>query len=114
IDVQSVHRSAYSRAWMKANHPFLILDFVPGGCSSVHYPCDVDIQQPLKLSMQKPYHEDIVGEFVTQINDGSAVLSVNDTLRVLRDRIIQWMWSAFTVSKNRDLVKKVSRGEASE
>ncbi|KAH7908915.1 hypothetical protein BJ138DRAFT_993012, partial [Hygrophoropsis aurantiaca] len=33
IDVWSVHRSKEFRAWMKKNHPTIILDFVPGGCT---------------------------------------------------------------------------------
>ncbi|KJA29084.1 hypothetical protein HYPSUDRAFT_104579, partial [Hypholoma sublateritium FD-334 SS-4] len=33
IDVWSVHRSEEFRTWMKINHPDIILDFVPGGCT---------------------------------------------------------------------------------
>ncbi|KAF9038035.1 hypothetical protein BJ165DRAFT_1324514, partial [Panaeolus papilionaceus] len=33
IDVWSVHRSKEFRYWMKTNHPNIILDYVPGGCT---------------------------------------------------------------------------------
>jgi hypothetical protein len=41
IDVWSVHRSKEFCGWMRTNHPIIILDFVPGGCTSVAQPCDV-------------------------------------------------------------------------
>jgi hypothetical protein len=44
INVWSVHRSNEFRNWMKEYHPWIILDFVPGGCTGVHQPCDVGIQ----------------------------------------------------------------------
>ncbi len=44
IDVWSVHRSKEFRRWMHTNHPNIIVDFVPGGCTGVHQPCDVGIQ----------------------------------------------------------------------
>jgi hypothetical protein len=50
IDVWFVHRSDEFRKWMKGNHPTIIVDFVPGGCTGVHQPCDVGIQRPFKLS----------------------------------------------------------------
>lgn len=31
-------------------------------CNGVHQPCGVGIQRPLKLSMRKSYHEDILSE----------------------------------------------------
>ncbi|EKM49582.1 uncharacterized protein PHACADRAFT_106616, partial [Phanerochaete carnosa HHB-10118-sp] len=33
LDVWSVHRSEQFRTWMKAAYPWIILDFVPGGCT---------------------------------------------------------------------------------
>jgi hypothetical protein len=50
IDVWSVHRSKEFRGWMRTNHPIIILDFVPGGCTSIAQPCDVGIQRLFKLS----------------------------------------------------------------
>ena len=109
IDVWSVHRSEEFRGWMKANHPNIVLDFVPGGCTGVHQPCDVGVQRPLKLSIRKSYHEDIVAEFVGQLNNGSTILKINDSIGVLRDRSVGWIWNAFLVLKNKELIKKVCR-----
>jgi len=71
IDVWSVHRSKEFRSWMHENHPNIVVDYVPGGCTGVHQPCDVGIQWPLKLSMRKSYHEDIVNEFILQLEEGN-------------------------------------------
>jgi hypothetical protein len=43
LDVWSVHRSKEFRDWMRTHHPTIILDYVPGGCTGVHQPCDVGI-----------------------------------------------------------------------
>ena len=92
---------------MKANHPNIILNFIPGRCTSVHQPCDVGIQRPLKLSICKSYHEDIVAEFVGQLNNGGTILKIDDPIGVPCDCSVGWMWNAFLVLKNKKLVKKV-------
>lgn len=44
IDMWSVHHLKEFQNWMCVNHPNIILDFIPGGCTGVHQPCDVGIQ----------------------------------------------------------------------
>jgi hypothetical protein len=109
IDVWSVHRSEEFRGWMRENHPNILLDYVPGGCTGVHQPCDVGIQRPLKLSIRKSYHEDIVNEFLLALNAGDSTPILKDTLRVLHDHSVRWMWNAYQVLQNKGLVKKVYR-----
>lgn len=108
IDVWSVHRSKEFRGWMKTTHPTIILDFVPGGCTSVAQPCDVGIQRPFKLSLKRSYHEDITADVVDQLKAGSEVVSIDTRLAVIRDRSTRWIWNAYQSIKNTDLVKKVS------
>jgi hypothetical protein len=107
IDVWSVHRSAEFRNWMSEKHPSIVVDFVPGGCTGVHQPCDVGIQRPLKLSMRKSYHEDVVNEFLSQLEKGNSAPTLKDTLGVLRDRSIRWMSNAYNAINNKKLVSKV-------
>jgi hypothetical protein len=107
IDVWSVHRSKEFRTWMRTNHPNIMVDFVPGGCTGVHQPCDVGIQRPLKLSMRKSYHETIVNELLTEFDKGNTAPDLKDTLGVLRDRSVRWMWNAYKALSNKELVKKV-------
>jgi hypothetical protein len=108
IDVWSVHRSEEFRDWMGGNHPSIILDYVPGGCTGVAQPCDVGIQRPLKLSMKRTYHEDIVTEVLQQIDAKSEHINIDSRLPTLRDRSTHWIWNAYQAISNEDLVKKVS------
>ncbi len=107
IDVWSVHRSDEFRTWMRTNHPNIIVDFVPGGYTGVHQPCDVGIQRPLKLSIRKSYHEDIVHEFLSELEKGNPTPHLKDQLGILRDRSVRWMWNAYQVLSDEELVRKV-------
>ena len=107
IDVWSVHRSEEFRDWMHTKHPNIVIDFVPGGCTGVHQPCDVGIQRPLKLSARKSYHEDIVNDFLKELDKGNPTPRLNDSLGVIRDRSVRWMWNAYRALNNKELVKKV-------
>lgn len=103
IDVWLVHRSKEFRGWMGKNHPNIILDYVPGGCTSVHQPCDVGIQRPLKFSMRKSYHEDIVYEIMSELNNGNTSPSLKEPLGVIGDQSVQWMWNVYNTVNNKVL-----------
>lgn len=78
IDVWSVHQSEKFRTWIKKEHPTILLDYVPGGCTSVQQPCDVGIQRPLKLSIRQSYHEDIVKEMREKLDKTGGIKWVDD------------------------------------
>ncbi|THU95683.1 hypothetical protein K435DRAFT_665927 [Dendrothele bispora CBS 962.96] len=107
IDVWSVHRSQAFRDWMAKFHPTIILDYVPGGCTGVSQPCDVGIQRPFKLSAKKSYHEDIVNEALAQIEDGAKAIVFDNRVGVHRKRSVRWLWNAYNVVNNKELVRKV-------
>jgi hypothetical protein len=108
IDVWSVHRSKEFRDWMRDHHPNIILDYVPGGCTSVAQPCDVGIQRPFKLSIKRSYHEDVVAEILDQLNSNASSISIDTRLPTLRDRSMRWIWNAYESIKKEALVKKVN------
>ena len=107
IDVWAVHRSKEFRDWMHNNHPNIILDYVPGGCTGVGQPCDVGIQRPLKLSAKCSYHEDVVVEYSKQLDDGKETLILSDKLGYLRNASVRWLVNAHIAIDDEDLVKKV-------
>ncbi|KAF9019112.1 hypothetical protein BDZ89DRAFT_959514, partial [Hymenopellis radicata] len=111
IDVWSVHRSEEFRIYMRVTHPTIILDYVPGGCTGVDQPCDVGIQRPLKLSLKRSYHQDIVEAFLEQIREEQDIVRLDDNLGALRDRSVQWLWCAHVALSDVELVKKVSDGQ---
>ncbi|KAF8240865.1 hypothetical protein L208DRAFT_1230834 [Tricholoma matsutake] len=112
INIWLVHRSQELWDWMRDKHPMILVDFVPGGCTGIHQPCDVGIQHPLKLSLKCLYHEDVVNQFLTQFDekeDGEPeALIFNETPGMLRDSSVQWLWDAFNAVNKPNLVKKVS------
>lgn len=109
IDVWSVHRSQEFRDWMRDYHENIILDYVPGGCTSVAQPCDVGIQRPFKLSIKCSYHEDVVAEILDQLKDNTSPVSIDTQLPMLRDRSTRWIWNGYESIRKEGLVTKVCR-----
>lgn len=106
IDVWSVHRSLEFRQWMAKNHPTIILDYVPGGCTGVAQPADVGFQRAFKLSIKRSYHEDLVTEILDQRKKGEEI-SFDTRLPVLRNRSVRWLWNAFKVLGKDTFIRKV-------
>jgi len=109
IDVWSVHRSLEFRNWMSENYSNIILDFVPGGCTGLHQPCDVGIQRPFKQSIKRSYHEGIVEDMLEQIQNDLPIVPLDKRLKTVRDRSITWLWNSYNSINNKDLIKKVGR-----
>jgi hypothetical protein len=111
IDVWLVHGLEGFQDWMAKNHPNIHIDFVPGGCTSVARPCDVGIQHPFKLSVKWSYHEDVVSEFLDQIDahkEGEPVIyHFNDQVGYHCDCSIWWLWNVFNTVNKPELVKMV-------
>jgi DDE superfamily endonuclease len=108
IDAYKVHGSKEFLGWMKGDHPNIIVDFVPGGCTSVGQPADVGIQRPFKLLAKRSFHEDIVNEFSEQLRKGKGDIVVDDRIGVLRDRSLEWVAKAFNVINKKAIIQSVS------
>ncbi|KAL3688870.1 hypothetical protein R1sor_015179 [Riccia sorocarpa] len=77
LDCWAVHRGKEFRAFMEKNHPYVLLLYVPAGCTSIYQPADVAIQRPLKAS-----------------------------IGTLRAKACEWMWNAHVhVADNPDLIR---------
>jgi hypothetical protein len=108
IDVWSVHRSKEFLDWMRTNHPTILIDFVPGGCTGVAQPCDVGIQRLFKHITNRAYLEDVVAAILTQIDGKTEKITFDDNLPILRDASVRWMWLAYQALNKVDIVQKVS------
>ena len=95
---------------MAANHPYIIILFVPAGCTGLFQPCDVGLQRVFKHSLKVSAHADVVQEVLGQLQQGIPISDVKSdtTLGVLRDRTVHWLWSAFNALNKPEIVKKVS------
>ncbi|KAJ6626481.1 hypothetical protein B0H10DRAFT_1781271 [Mycena sp. CBHHK59/15] len=87
IDYWSVHKSKDFLAWMKKNHPTIIILFVPDGCTGLWQLLDVGIQRLLKLSMKCSAHRDLVDKATQQIKAGKATheITLDTTVSMLCD-----------------------------
>ncbi len=108
LDVWAVHRSAAFRHWLKATYPWIILEFVPGGCTGLWQPCDVGIQRVLKLSIKRSQHQDVVIEALVQLEEGTEPQNVRlkTDIASLRDRTVNWLVTAFKHINKPEIVKK--------
>ncbi|KAG8692274.1 hypothetical protein FRC09_011339 [Ceratobasidium sp. 395] len=108
LDCWTVHRSAQFRAWMRKNYPWIILDYVPGGCTGLFQACDVGIQRVLKLAISNCAHADIVVETVNALRSGvEPQYVVNDqSLPTLRQRSLNWILQAYYAVNKPELIKK--------
>ena len=73
-------------------------------------PClDVAIQRPLKLSLKRSAHVDIVAEVTAQLekNADPQTIKLDTTIGVLRDCSVAWLVKAFNAINNRDLILNV-------
>ena len=108
IDMWSVHCSIEFQNWMRGAHPNIILDFMPGGCTGVHQPCDVGIQCPLKLLAKRSYHKDVVQEMLVQIDKKSEIFTIDDWIMILQNQSVRWLWNAYNSVNKKEIIQKVS------
>ncbi|KAG8786824.1 hypothetical protein FRC12_016212 [Ceratobasidium sp. 428] len=108
IDCWSVHWSAKFRNWMAANYPWIVLQYVPGGCTGLFQACDVGIQRLLKLAIRQACHEDMVQETLDLLEAGAdpSEIANDTTLKTLRNRSVHWVLEGYNSINNSDLVKK--------
>ncbi|KIJ46782.1 hypothetical protein M422DRAFT_98876, partial [Sphaerobolus stellatus SS14] len=97
LDVWSVHRSKEFRDFMRINYPWIILEYVPGGCTGLWQPCDLRLQRPVKIAIKYAQHADIVEETLVHLRAGTKPEEIKlDTRKaVFRDRFVRWLLNAY-------------------
>lgn len=111
IDVWSVHRSKEFRTWMKTHYPWIIILYVPGGCTGLAQPCDVGIQRPFKHAMRRTAHSHVIDETLAQLRTGAEArdIRLEKNIGPLRDRCVEWLVNGYHAINDPVLVKKVRR-----
>ena len=109
IDCWSVHRSQEFRDWMRENYPWILIRYVPGGCTGVFQPCDVGIQRILKHAMKKTALSHIVKETVAHLNDNKdpGTILLTKAIKVLRNRSVEWLVNGYRAINKLEIVEKV-------
>ncbi|KAL7277451.1 hypothetical protein ACG7TL_008372 [Trametes sanguinea] len=105
IDVWSIHRSEEFRTWMKTSYAWIIVIYIPGGCTPLLQACDVGIQRVLKLAIKRSAHADVVEDTLTQLRVGKAPseVLVSKKVGVLRDRSVQWLVNGYNAINHPEL-----------
>ncbi|KAG8938021.1 hypothetical protein FRC00_001924 [Tulasnella sp. 408] len=108
LDVWSVHRSAKFQNWLKRTYPWVILQYCPGGCTSLFQPCDANLNRLAKEAIHRAALDDIIRETTGQLERGSPAESIilDKTIGMLRDRTPGWLLAAWKAVNQRDRVLK--------
>lgn len=116
IDVWSVHSSKEFRDWMKDNYPWIILQYIPGGCTGLFQACDVVLQRVAKTAMRQKALADIINETTDALSNGADPTTFTNAkgIKVLRDRSISWMIEAHKALNKPGLIQKVCEPFAPE
>jgi hypothetical protein len=114
MDLWRVHRSKELQDCLKANYPDIIVDFVPGGCTGKFQPCDVAINRPLKHSVRRSFHQDVVDEVRRQMREAEKnkeplTVTFDRTKKNMRNQSVGWLWDAYQTVNDETLVKRVSQ-----
>ena len=108
LDAWSVHRTTY-KEWIAKKYPWIIVDFIPAGCTGLAQPCDVGIQRPLKLSIRRSQQQDILDEVKAKLGeDDDSTIILDKTIGTLRDRTVHWALQAYKEINKPEIVMKVS------
>ncbi|MEW5320182.1 MAG: hypothetical protein WDW38_011275 [Sanguina aurantia] len=70
LDVYPVHTSAETRDWLKLHHPYIVLAFVPGGCTGAVQIPDTCLNRPFKASVHESFSTCVVTNFSAQLTAG--------------------------------------------
>jgi len=93
-DCWKVHWSEAMRNWVKENYSsWLILIFVPAGCTGVFQPCDVGLQRVFKHHIQLAAGEFFVEEVKKQLDRGNTPeeIRICDKIGPLRNQTPGWL-----------------------
>jgi hypothetical protein len=88
------------------------LDFVPGGCTGIWQPCDVEIQCPFKLAIKRARLEDVVTETMSQPGKHSCdgIVKLDTAIGTLCRRSVAWILAADDVGSF-NLLQKSGTGD---
>ncbi|KAJ7692093.1 hypothetical protein B0H17DRAFT_1061886 [Mycena rosella] len=112
IDIYPVHIGQEFRLHIFSTYPYIILIFVPGGCTGLAQPADVGLQRIAKHILKQDSLDYLVDIFKTQSTKGIAPKDVTfpSSLPILRNATVRGlvkMYDFFQTPEGRKIVKQV-------
>jgi hypothetical protein len=92
------------------NYPWIVILYIPGGCTGLFQACDVGIQRILKLAIRQASHADVVNETLGALESGRAPeVIINDkSQRTPCNRSVNWIVQGYHAINKPEIVQKVS------
>ncbi|RPA74770.1 hypothetical protein BJ508DRAFT_200255, partial [Ascobolus immersus RN42] len=103
FDCWSVHKSEALLSWLFLTYSWLIIIFVPAGCTGLFQPLDVGINRVFKHGIRMAANSYFTELVTKQIRAGIPPESVqlSTSIGPLRDATVGWIESAFTMLEER-------------
>lgn len=70
LDVYAVHRAEDIIKWLKEFHPYIVLAFVPGGCTGAVQIPDTCLNRPFKAAIHESFSKWVVAYLSAQTRNG--------------------------------------------
>ena len=109
IDCWSVHQSLEFHSWMRKYYPWIRIHYVPANCTSLFQPCDIGVQQVLKLAIRWTALKNIVDDTMQQLRSGIKPSNVvfEKRIAIVRNRSVDWLVNGYEAINNCELIRKV-------
>jgi hypothetical protein len=93
FDCWRVHRRTDMLYWLRHQYEWLVVIFVPAGCTGLFQPCDVGLQRVYKHHICRSASNFFTAEVRNQLESGtsSADVKLSTTLPSLRDATVSWV-----------------------
>lgn len=111
INCWSVHHSQEFCDWMHKNYPWILVWYIPGGCTGIFQLCDVSIQWILKHAMKKMALSHIIKETIVHLhlnnNEDPRTILLTEAIKVLQNQLVEWLVDGYKAINKPEVVKKV-------
>lgn len=97
-DLYAVHRSESVVTWLRETYPYIILAFVPGGCTGAVQIPDTCLNRPFKAAIKESYCQWVIEQLTNQLQQTGilpASMKLDIALATVRPWSLAWLLSAF-------------------
>jgi hypothetical protein len=107
INVWSVHKSLAFQTWLNIKYLYIIIDYVPGGCTPLFQPYNLGIQHPIKLSIKHSQHANLVHKALSLLEEGKKPEDLKLCKATFRDHAPAWLVKAHHAVNKPCVIKNV-------